>query len=290
MQFCLSFGFGIKIEHNVLKMKKKKVIGIDLNEVVRAHWYNFEEFYKKYMKEHDEEAVITKPFDSYDYLKHFSFPEKKETVKYLKKDIPDIPAVDYIVDKDGVSKADPLLFDSVEEILTPQKRLEKFLFEDYLWELFGNCGKIYDGVIRDIHKLYDKHRNDFDFVIVSIEQHRSIMPTLFFISKVGFQLPHYFFGGKPETIWNKVDILITANPALLKTKPRGKHVIQVVREFNKDVPIRPGTMYIRNISDFHEEDKYGHRDLKKFLKPNNLIYKIKNYVINLLNKTKSYEQ
>lgn len=259
-------------------MKKKKVIGIDLNEVVRAHWYNFEEFYKKYMKEHDEEAVITKPFDSYDFLKHFSFPQREEIVKYLKKDVPDsIPAVDYVVDKDGKSKADPLLFDAVKETLTPEKRLEKFMYEDYLWELFGNCGKIYDGVIRDIHKLYDTHRDDFDFVIVSIEQHRSIMPTMFFLSKVGIQLPHYFFGGKPETIWSKVDILITANPALIKSKPKGKHVVHVVREFNENIPIRPGTIWINNISDFHD-DHYKNKNLRQFLKSNNLIDKIKNYV------------
>jgi hypothetical protein len=265
-------------------MKKKKVIGIDLNEIVRAHWYAVEEYYLKEMKEIGETGVVSKPFNSYEYLNHFAFPEKEIEVRYLKKDIPeDIAVADYKTDKRGKSKADPLLFDIVKEKRSSQQRLEEFLYEDYLFELFGSCGKVYEGVIGDIHKLYEKYRHDFDFMIVSLEQHRSIIPTLFFISKCGFQLPHYFFGGRPETIWNKVDILITANPKMIAAKPFNKDVIVVLREFNQDLILPSDTMVIKLINDFHIDNKL---DLMIFLNKNNLITKIKNYVINLLNKHK----
>jgi len=270
-------------------MKKKKVIGIDLNEVVRAHWYAFEEFYVKYMKDEGEEAVISKPFTSYEYLKHFSFPEKVVEVKYLKKDVPeDIAPADYKVDKKtGKSKADPLLFDVVKETRTPDHRLDNFLYEDYLFELFGSCGKVYDSVISDIHKLYLKHKDDFEFMIVSLESHRSIIPTMFFCSKVGFQVPQFFFSGKPETIWDKVDILITANPKLLKSVPKGKHVVHVIREFNKEIPCPHDRMWVDNISDFHKDDSYRNCDLNKFKNKITLIDKLKNYAHKLFNQTKS---
>jgi hypothetical protein len=269
-------------------MKKKKVIGIDLNEVVRAHWYAVEEFYLKEMKEIGEAGVVSKPFNTYEYLNHFAFPDKEIEVRYLKKDIPeDIAAADYKVDKKGKSKADPLLFDIVKEHRTSQQRLDEFLYDDYVWELFGNCGKIYHTVVNDLHELFDKYKNNFDFVIVSLEQHRSIMATLHFLGKSGVQLPQYLFAGRPETIWNKVDILITANPKMITTKPFNKNVIVVSREFNKELIFPNDTMVIRTLNDFHTVDEL---DLKKFLKGNNFITKIKHYAINLLNKNKSHEQ
>jgi hypothetical protein len=259
-------------------MKKKKVIGIDLNEVVRSHWYAVEEFYQKYMKDEGSDGFILKPFTSYEYLNHFSFPEKMVEVKYLKKDIPeDIAPEHYIVDKHGKSKADPLLFDVVKEKRTSQDRLEKFLYEDYLFECFGSCGKVYESVVTDIHKLYGRYKDDFEFMVVSLESHRSIIPTMFFCSKIGLQIPQFFFAGKPETIWSKVDVLITANPKLMTSVPKGKHVVHVIREFNKTIPVRPDIMWIDNISDFHAEDKYEHRDLNKFKHKITLIDKLKNY-------------
>lgn len=216
-----------------------KTIGIDINEVLRSHWLAFEQQYVNYMKREGEEPEIVRPFNSYEYLNHFKFPEKLVKVKYLKDKISeDISAKDYILDENGISAADPLLFDVKEELLSPKERLDQFLYEEYFFELFGSCGRVYQNVGNDLRNFYNKNKEDFNIIITSLEERRSVPTTLFFLSKLRVDFASYYFSNKPEAIWEKVDILITANPSLLNTKPKpswfyyNKEIIKVVREFN----------------------------------------------------------
>jgi hypothetical protein len=214
---------------------KKKIIAIDINEVIRSHWSSVEQHYLKYMELMKDEPQIVHPFNSYEYLNHFKFKEKIVDVKYLKEVLAKIPTELYHEkNSDGTYKSDVHLFDSVKETLTPQNQLENFLYNEYLWEVFGNCGKVYSNVAQDVNDLYKKYMDDYQFKIVSLEEYRSIPPTLFFLSKVAIQIPDYSFYGDPARLWKECDICITTNPKLLDSKPSGKISIKINREFNSN--------------------------------------------------------
>ncbi len=214
---------------------RKKTIGIDINEVLRAHFAAVEQQYINYKKKDGDDPQIIKPFNTYDYDKHFIFKDKLVDIKYLKPEISDdIPASDYVVDKvTGESPADPLLFDKHKELLTAKDQLHRFLYEDYSLEVFGHAGKVYGNVINDLKNFKVENEDKYNIIIVSLEEKLSVPPTLYFLSKVGVDLAEYYFSSIPDKIWDKIDICVTANPRLLNTKPRGKQVIKVVREFNE---------------------------------------------------------
>ena len=56
----------------------------------------------------------------------------------------------------------------------------------------------------------------------------------FFLSKIGTKIREVYFPTDSITVWDKCDILITANPELLDAKPEGKTSIKIKTEYNKE--------------------------------------------------------
>ena len=67
-----------------------------------------------------------------------------------------------------------------------------------------------------------------------MEYGTSIGNTYFFISKLGTKIREVFLPIDSLDIWNKCDVLITANPKLLNNKPNNKISIKINTEYNKD--------------------------------------------------------
>jgi len=71
-------------------------------------------------------------------------------------------------------------------------------------------------------------------IIISKELNNSKPATLFFLSKLSSKVNNIIFVRDFDKKWDHVDILITANPTALDTKPSGKVSIKVINHYNKD--------------------------------------------------------
>lgn len=116
-----------------------------------------------------------------------------------------------------------------------------FVYNDYAFELFGKCPTCYRGLEQDLNEWTEQTLKDLDIneeidlIIVSpMEYGLSIGNTYFFLSKLGTKIREVYFPTDSITIWDKCDILITANPNLLDSKPDNKISIKIDTEYNKE--------------------------------------------------------
>lgn len=218
-------------------MEKKKVIGVDINEILRHRWVQMDKFYAEEFEEGmppDDEAYV------YDIWDKYKWEDTEEEIQLLKEeeDMPDINAKHYQIDeKTGKSEADAFIFQEKEIVKhTAREVYNRFMYQDYCFEIFGTAPKMYKQVDLDFDQFYKKFKTQFEVIIVSKENVFSIPPTLFFLSRVTSRVKKYVFAESNEEIWDAVDYLITTDPELLEA-PEGKGVVKLNRPYNEDIEV-----------------------------------------------------
>lgn len=118
-----------------------------------------------------------------------------------------------------------------------EQEVYDFLYKEYTMEIFGHAGSSEISSMMDLNELYLDLREDHDIWIVSDEIGKSKPASLFFISKFGCLVENYKFYSETtiNSMWNTIDILLTANPNLLLNYPKDKIVIKYETLYNKDV-------------------------------------------------------
>lgn len=119
---------------------------------------------------------------------------------------------------------------------------EKFVYADYPFELFGKCPTCTKKLPEQLNEWTEQTIKDIDsdepidvMFVSSMEYGASIGYTYFFLSKLGTKVRETYFPKDSNTIWDRCDILITANPSLLKNKPEGKTSIKIAKDYNSDI-------------------------------------------------------
>lgn len=230
-------------------MSKNLIIGIDINEILRAKWFQFDKFYAQ---EFGEDGIPEQPY-VYDYFKYYKWKDTVETTKDLKEpaDMPiDISPIDYQLDKiNGEAPADTFLFKKSEKTkLTAKEVYNRFMYEDYCFEIHAAALMMYKGMDLHVNNFYLKYNNSAEFTILSKENPFSIPPTLFFLSKITTRIKNYHFVDNSIDMWNYVDVLITTDPEILETKiPWGKKLIKLRKPYNEK--INAGSLEILQIND-----------------------------------------
>jgi hypothetical protein len=112
-----------------------------------------------------------------------------------------------------------------------------FLYEEFPMEIFGHAQSSEYTTFNDLNDVYINMRSNHEFLIVSNEIGRSKPATLFFLSKFGCQLEKikFYSVSTIESMWDEMDILITANPDLLKNFPTEKRIIKFETEYNEHI-------------------------------------------------------
>lgn len=229
---------------------RKKVLAIDIDEVIRSKWLQFDRFYAQ---EFNEDGIKT-PFDTYNLRNHYEFTDKINDVNYLNEDLPDdISPTEYQLDENGVAPVDHMAFRKKEEKITADEAFNKFLYEDYLIEIFASAPALYRGL--DIHlKEFKMALQDYvSIAIFSKEQNPSISPTLFFLSKQRPTIRNYFFPESNEEVWEKSDIVITSDPDIISIAPDYKIVVKVNRPHNV---FNSGDFNVSNFIDLLENNEF----------------------------------
>ena len=216
-------------------MSKKIKVGIDINEIFRARWLQFDRFYAQ---EFGEDGVPdTQPY-VYDLFNSYKFEDTTETIKELKEpeDFPEnINPIDYELNEEGEAPADAFLFKKPEvNKLTAKEVYNRFMYEDFLFELHASAPIMYKGMDLHVNNFLEKYKDSCEFIIYSVENKFSIPPTLFFLSKMSCRFKNIKFIDKSVDALNDVDVLITTDPEILSLGvPWGMKIIKMSRPYNK---------------------------------------------------------
>lgn len=138
-----------------------------------------------------------------------------------------------------------------------ERAYQKFVYEDYPFELFCKCGtctkKLPVELKEWIVSLKDKDVEEpIEVMFVSpMEYGASISYTYAFIGNLGCGVREVYLPMDSRTIWDKCDILVTANPIFLNSKPENKKVIKIKTEYNAECK---SDYEFKKISDFFNID------------------------------------
>lgn len=115
--------------------------------------------------------------------------------------------------------------------------LYDFLYKEHTMEIFGHAGSVEITSMMDFNEFYLDMRDEHDILIVSDEMGKSKPASLFFISKFGCLVETVKFYSEItiESLWNSVDILLTANPKLLLNYPENKTLIKFETSYNSEI-------------------------------------------------------
>jgi hypothetical protein len=115
--------------------------------------------------------------------------------------------------------------------------LYNFLYKEHTMEIFGHAGSVEVSGMMDLNDFYLNMRDDHDILIVSDEIGKSKPASLFFISKFGclVETIKFYSESTINSLWNSIDVLLTANPKLLLNHPENKIVIKYNTTYNLDI-------------------------------------------------------
>ena len=190
-------------------------IGIEINGVLRNTIGKIEQTYQKFL------------IDKTDGI------ENEESFEYSM-----VLPVDSLVLKNHFK------FQSDEELFS-------FLYEEFPMEIFGHSQSSEYSTFNDLNEVYINLRDNHDLIIVSDEIGKSKPASLFFISKFGCQLEKikFYSNYTINSMWDEIDLLLTANPALLLEYPSDKILIKYETDYNKNIKTSHSIKSLKELED-----------------------------------------
>jgi hypothetical protein len=201
-----------------------KKIGIEINGVLRDTIGKFKQLYEKHMIESNDVESTDKTYE-------LTFSGDTEDVVEM-NEVSNVKPFKYeiLTDVSSLELDKHFTFQSKEELYS-------FMYEDYTMELFGHSPSTETLTFNYLNDLYLNLRDENELLIVSDEIGRSKPSSLFFLSKFGCLLEQIIFYSNltKNSMWNNVDILLTANPDLLLNHPSDKIVVKFNTDYNKHI-------------------------------------------------------
>ena len=193
-----------------------KRIGIEINGVLRDTIGKFTQLYEKHMIEEKDDDNKTFEIDMSGNTEELA-PSEEFEYKLL-SDVTSLNLMEHFTFKD-------------------ENELYSFMYEDFAMQIFGHAGSTETFTFNDLNDMYLKYRDNNELLIVSDEMGRSKPASLFFLSKFGCLLEKVKFYSKStiNSLWDEIDVLLTANPSLILEKPKNKTVVKYNTSYNKNV-------------------------------------------------------
>ena len=191
-------------------------IGIEINGVLRDTIGKFTQLYEKHMIDEKEDGNKTYELDMSGNTEELI---PKEDFEYrILSDVTSLNLMDHFRFND-------------------ENELYSFMYEDFAMQIFGHAGSSETFTFNDLNEFYLKYRDENELLIVSDEMGKSKPASLFFLSKFGCLVEKIKFYSNTTIIsmWDEIDILLTANPSLLLEKPNNKIVVKYNTPYNKNV-------------------------------------------------------
>ena len=121
-----------------------------------------------------------------------------------------------------------------------KEEFERFNYMEYAYELYGRAApklkptKIVNWLQIDLRE-FEQGKMPEVILVSPMEMGVTIQSTLSFLVAVASRFREIYFPMDSATIWDRCDILITANPKFLKNIPNGKTVVKIEMPYNKDI-------------------------------------------------------
>ena len=191
-------------------------IGIEINGVLRDTIGKITQLYEKHLIEEKDDNNKSFEVDISGNTEELVIPEEFEY-----KILSDVTSLDLIKH---------FSFNSEDELYS-------FMYEDFAMQIFGHASSTETFTFNDLNEIYLKYRDKNELLIVSDEMGKSKPASLFFLSKFGCQLEKVKFYSNitKNSMWNEIDVLLTANPDLILEKPKDKIVVKYNTTYNKNV-------------------------------------------------------
>lgn len=112
-----------------------------------------------------------------------------------------------------------------------------FLYKEHTMEIFGHASSVEYNSVNDLNDFYVDMRDNHEIIIVSDEIGKSKPASLFFLAKFGCLLEQVKFYSEStiNSLWDSVDVLLTANPHLLLKHPDNKVIIKYNTFYNSEI-------------------------------------------------------
>jgi hypothetical protein len=207
-----------------------KRIGIEVNGVLRDTIGKFKQLYEKHMIEEPQPEGRAFEIDMSGNTEELLTAEEFE-YKIL-SDVTSLNLMDHFKFND-------------------ENELYSFTYEDFAMQIFGHAGSTETFTFNDLNEIYLNHRDNNELLIVSDEMGKSKPASLFFLSKFGCLLEKVKFYSNTtiNTLWDEVDVLLTANPDLIVNHPKDKVVVKFLTTYNKNVN---SDYEIKSLKEFNE--------------------------------------
>jgi hypothetical protein len=118
-----------------------------------------------------------------------------------------------------------------------EDELYSFLYKEHTMEIFGHAGSTELSGMIDLNDFYLEMRDNHEIIIVSDEIGKSKPASLFFLSKFGCLVESVKFYSECtiKSLWDSIDILLTANNDLLLNYPDNKIIIKYETRYNSEI-------------------------------------------------------
>ena len=118
-----------------------------------------------------------------------------------------------------------------------KEELYSFLYEEFPMQIFGHASSVEYSSFNDLNDIYRNLRESHDILIVSDEIGKSKPSSSFFLSKFGclIEKVKFYSNTTIESMWDEVDIIVTANPDIIQSHPDNKIVVKFKQEYNKQI-------------------------------------------------------
>ena len=168
-------------------------IAIDINDVLRDYTSQFKIYYNKGIDETFE--IEDKDINSFDLFEVFPFKDRNA--------------------------------------------YNMFRYVDYAFEIYGRAEPMDKMLPYKLNDWAQKTLRDLDednvpeiMIVCPFETGLAIQSTYSFLAKTMTRIREVYFPTDSSKIWDKCDILITANPNLINNVPEGKTVIKIETSYN----------------------------------------------------------
>ena len=154
--------------------------------------------------------------DINDVLRDFTGQFKKQYIKHIDGT--------FEIDDEDIKSSD--LFEVFP--FNNREQYEKFRYLDCPYEIYGRAEPM-------------------------VEANLTIQATYAFLAKLPTRAREVYFPIDSSTVWDRCDILITANPLFLNNIPEGKIAIKVNMPYNKDIECKYSFNSMMDIIDDSED-------------------------------------
>ena len=121
-----------------------------------------------------------------------------------------------------------------------ESELQQFKYVDYAFELYGRaetCDKMLSYALNDYLEKTLRDLDEIPHVILfsPFEIGLTIQSTFSFLAARTIRAREVYFPIDSMTIYDRADVVITAQPSLIENCPEGKTVIKTNKPYNKDI-------------------------------------------------------